>query len=97
MNSKVLEAVMWKHMLSGLVTVLAILAQLILISNGSTSWTWYVVGSRSFLLKVLKLIIEVSTTEEQCLFHKEIKGIMEMDEERWGRGFEVGFVKGPGF
>lgn len=46
MNSKVLEAVKWKYMLSGLLTVVAMLAQLILISNGSTSWAWYVVGSR---------------------------------------------------
>lgn len=45
----------------------------------------------------MKLIIEVNTAEEQCLFHKEIKDIKEIDEERWGRGFEVGFVKGTGF
>lgn len=45
----------------------------------------------------MKLIIEVNTAEEQCLFHKEIKGIKEIDEERWDRGFEVGFVKGTGF
>lgn len=31
------------------------------------------------------------------LVPQEIKGIMDMDEERWGRGFEIGFVKGTGF
>lgn len=32
----------------------------------------------------MKLIVEVNTAEEQCLFHKEIKGFMEMDWMRKG-------------
>lgn len=31
------------------------------------------------------------------LVPQEIKGNVDMDEERGGRGFEIGFVKGTGF